>query len=85
MLIATAVDGIVANDATNLVQIYNDACERFSGYGADEVIGQNLSILVPQPYRDLHDGYQANYRQSGEKTDHRHRPNCGRSTEDCAS
>ena len=66
-LIATAVDGIVVIDARGTVQVYSPACERLFGYSADEVIGSNVKMLMPQPFRDEHDQYLANYRRTGER------------------
>jgi len=64
-LIATAVDGVVVIDAHGVVEVYNPACERLFGYDAAEVVGQNVSILMPAPYRDAHDDYIAAYRHTG--------------------
>jgi two-component system sensor kinase FixL len=66
-LIATAVDGIMVIDADGIVQIYNNACEGLFGYKADEVIGRNVNMLMPSPYREEHDGYIRTYRATGEK------------------
>ena len=63
-LIATAVDGIVVIDERGIVQVYNLACERLFRYGADEVVGQNVKILMPLPYRDEHDSYLDHYRST---------------------
>lgn len=64
-LIATAVDGMIVIDATGIVEVYNPACERLFGYAAAEVIGRNVSMLMPAPYHDAHDGYIAAYRRTG--------------------
>ena len=66
-LIATAVDGIIVIDERGAVSIYNAACERLFGYQQDEVIGKNVKLLMPSPYRDEHDGYLKHYRSTGEK------------------
>ena len=66
-LLATAVDGIVIIDKAGSVQVYSPACERLFGYVADEVVGQNVKILMPAPYREQHDDYLSHYRETGEK------------------
>ena len=65
-VISTAVDGIVVIDAKGRVLLYNDACARLFGYEADEVIGQNVNMLMPEPYREQHDGYLDRYVATGE-------------------
>ncbi len=65
-LIATAVDGIMVIDERGIVQVYNPTCERLFQYGADEVVGQNVKILMPLPYRDEHDSYLDRYRSTGD-------------------
>ena len=66
-LVATAVDGVMIIDATGTVQEYNPACERLFGYRADEVVGRNIKMLMPTPYRDEHDQYLLRYRATGVK------------------
>src|SRR5260370_1062808 len=63
-LIETAVDGAILIDARGVVLMFNPACERLFGYFADEVIGKNVKMLMPEPYRHEHDGYVANYLDS---------------------
>jgi PAS domain S-box-containing protein len=64
-LVDTAVDGVILIDALGNVLMFNPACERLFGYDADEVIGQNVKMLMPQSFRHEHDGYLYNYRTSG--------------------
>jgi two-component system sensor kinase FixL len=66
-LISTAVDGIIVIDATAIVQIYNPACVKLFGYTADEVVGRNVKMLMPSPYREEHDGYVRHHERTGEK------------------
>lgn len=60
-------DAAVVIDADGIVTSFSRAAVRQFGYEPDEVIGQNVMMLMPQPYRDQHDGYIARYRQTGEK------------------
>jgi PAS domain S-box-containing protein len=66
-LVATAVDGVMIIDAAGTVQEYNPACARLFGYGADEVVGNNVKMLMPPPYREEHDEYLGRYRATGVK------------------
>jgi len=65
-ILQTAVDGIITIDARGLIESFNPAAERLFGYTADEVLGRNISMLMPSPYREEHDGYMARYLQTGE-------------------
>ncbi|MEX0808372.1 MAG: PAS domain S-box protein [Dongiaceae bacterium] len=64
-VVHTAVDGVILIDAKGTIRMFNPACERLFGYDAAEVIGQNVKMLMPEPYRAEHDGYLENYRQTG--------------------
>ena len=66
-LIATAVDGIIVIDENATIQIYSAACERLFGYSESEVVGKNVKMLMPSPYREEHDGYIHNYQSTGIK------------------
>jgi PAS domain S-box-containing protein len=64
-VVDTAVDGVILIDARGTVLMFNPACVRLFGYTAEEVVGQNVRMLMPQPYRNEHDSYIANYRKTG--------------------
>ena len=66
-LVSTAVDGVIIINANGTVQEYNPACEQLFGYRADDVIGKNVNMLMPPPYREEHDEYLHHYRTTGEK------------------
>ncbi|MBE7374259.1 PAS domain S-box protein [Pseudomonas lopnurensis] len=65
MLIANVIDAIVIIDARGIIETFNHAAERIFGYSAQEMIGRNLSMLMPEPDRSAHDGYLAAYAQRG--------------------
>ncbi|MEZ5590667.1 MAG: PAS domain S-box protein [Gammaproteobacteria bacterium] len=63
----TAVDGIVTIDSTGIIESFNNAAERLFEYRADEVIGKNISMLMPPPYCYEHDDYLQRYLSTGKK------------------
>jgi PAS domain S-box-containing protein len=62
-----AVDAIITIDERGIVESVNPATECLFGYSANEIIGENVKVLMPQPYRDKHDTYLANYLATGQK------------------
>ena len=66
-ILHTAVEAIIVIDQRGACESLNPAAEAMFGYGAEEVIGKNISMLMPSPYREEHDGYLENYLQTGQK------------------
>ncbi|KWT85075.1 PAS domain S-box protein [Candidatus Magnetominusculus xianensis] len=62
-----AVNSIIIIDHIGTVQLFNRAAERTFGYDASEVIGQNVKMLMPEPYKSGHDQYLLNYITTGRK------------------
>ena len=63
----TLPDAMVVIDASGAIRAFSAAAERLFGYASAEVMGRNVRMLMPQPYRDQHDAYVARYLETGEK------------------
>jgi two-component system sensor kinase FixL len=64
-VVESAVDGIVVIDARGRIEAFNPAVERLFGYTEAELLGRNVSVLMPPPYRDEHDSYLGRYLATG--------------------
>lgn len=65
-LLEAIVDAIIVINADGVIEEFSAAATRMFGYEREQVIGQNVSILMPEPYRSNHDDYIANYVRSGD-------------------
>jgi two-component system sensor histidine kinase ChiS len=65
-ILDTAVDAIITIDERGIVESANPAVERMFGYAPAELIGRNISMLMPSPHRERHDEYIAHYLRTGE-------------------
>lgn len=66
-IIETAIDGIITIDNRGIIESLNPAALRLFGYTQEEVIGKNISYLMPEPDRTGHDGYISRYQHTGER------------------
>jgi two-component system sensor kinase FixL len=62
-----APDALVVIDEAGIVQSYSEAARRMFEWAPGDVIGENISMLMPQPYKAEHDGYLHRYMTTGEK------------------
>ncbi|MCR5881042.1 PAS domain S-box protein [Phenylobacterium sp. J367] len=66
-ILATVPDAMIVIDEQGIMQSFSIAAERLFGWTAAEAIGRNVSILMPNPYRDAHDSYLHRYLDTGER------------------
>lgn len=64
-ILASSVAGIITIDSTGVVASFSPGAERLFGYEASEVVGRNMKILMPDPYRNELDGYLSTYQETG--------------------
>ena len=66
-IFANTLDGIVTVSESGTIESFNPAAERIFGFTAHDLIGRNIKLLMPEPFRGHHDGYLRQYQNTGEK------------------
>ncbi|HEV8713270.1 MAG TPA: PAS domain S-box protein [Candidatus Binatia bacterium] len=65
-LVRTAQDAIISIDQQGRIELFNPAAEQIFGYTRDEVVGQSVNMLMPEPYTSEHDEYIRHSQRTGE-------------------
>ena len=66
-ILDTVPEAMIVIDERGVMHSFSSAAERLFGYAADEVLGENVSMMMPPPYRENHDDYIERYLRTGEK------------------
>jgi two-component system sensor kinase FixL len=66
-ILDTVPEAMIVIDDHGIMRSFSLTAERLFGWSATEVIGKNVSMLMPTPYRQEHDGYLQRYRATGER------------------
>ena len=66
-ILATVPDAMVVIDEQGLITSFSTAAENLFGYRENEIVGKNVSMLMPSPHREVHDAYISRYIRTGEK------------------
>jgi two-component system sensor kinase FixL len=66
-ILETVPDAMIVIDEQARIQFFSAAAERLFDFTAQEVIGENIKLLMPNPYRDQHDTYMSRYLTTGER------------------
>ncbi len=64
-ILENVVDAIITINQSGYIKTVNKAAEKIFGYSPNEVIGKNVCMLMPEPFRSEHDKYLKNYIQTG--------------------
>jgi two-component system sensor kinase FixL len=66
-ILDTVPEAMIVIDERGAIRSFSAAAQRLFGYSLDEVIGKNIKMMMPSPYRQDHDRYLERYVETGEK------------------
>ena len=66
-IISATVDEVMTISEDRIIEAFNPDAEKMFGYTVDEAIGQNVHIIMPEPYHSEHNQYVENYKETGIK------------------
>ncbi len=66
-ILSTVPDALILIDADGIIRDFSTSAERQFGWKGQDVVGQNVKVLMPSPYREQHDDYLARYHATGER------------------
>jgi len=61
-ILESSVDSIISIDDNSVILGFNHSAENLFGYSKDEVIGENIGVIIPAPYKEKYDGYLSNFK-----------------------
>ena len=67
LILNTVPDAMILIDDKGIMRAFSPAAERLFGWTAEEAVGRNVSVLMPEPHRQAHDGYLERYYRTGER------------------
>lgn len=65
-ILASTLDPVITIDERGTIVTASRSVSRVFGYGPDELVGQDIGVLMPEPYRSAHGGYLSRYRRTGQ-------------------
>ena len=65
-ILATVPDAMIIINTSGVITYFSAAAEQMFGYGSEEVLGQNIRLLMPEPDREHHDDYMRRYLETGQ-------------------
>lgn len=65
-IVENTVDGIITINSQGIIQTYNKTCTKLFGYSSEEVVGENIKIIVPEPHKSKHDEYLKRFLETRE-------------------